>query len=159
MLLLLPLKSWDYSHIPGWVKNFNRKKMLNLDSETLELLPKGNDSHTLQVDKNKWFSKQKLNLWPVLARCLRIVESLSWKMFFTFICMCLSTRAPCSRSLQRPEVGIRSHRIGVIGGFELPCGCWELSLGSLQGQQVLLTAEHLSRPTILVLIEETTTRF
>jgi len=30
---------------------------------------------------------------------------------------------------------------GVTDGYELPCGCWELNLGPLEEQPVLLTAE------------------
>jgi hypothetical protein len=30
---------------------------------------------------------------------------------------------------------------GVIDGYELPCGCWELNLNPLEEQPVLLTTE------------------
>lgn len=40
--------------------------------------------------------------------------------------------------------GIRSPGTGVTNGCEPRCGCWELNLRPLQGQQGLLRAEHLS---------------
>jgi hypothetical protein len=36
-----------------------------------------------------------------------------------------------------PEEGIKS----LLDGHEPPCGCWELNLGPLKEQTVLLTAE------------------
>jgi hypothetical protein len=37
--------------------------------------------------------------------------------------------------------GILPHGIGVTGGCELPCGCWELNTDPLQEEQVLSSAE------------------
>jgi hypothetical protein len=37
--------------------------------------------------------------------------------------------------------GVRSSGTGVTDRCELPCGCWELNLGPLEEQPVLLTAE------------------
>jgi hypothetical protein len=34
----------------------------------------------------------------------------------------------------------------ITDGCKPPCGCWELDLGPLEEQPVLLTAEHLSSP-------------
>jgi hypothetical protein len=34
----------------------------------------------------------------------------------------------------------------IIYGCEPPCGCWELNLGSLEEQSVLLTAEPSLQP-------------
>lgn len=34
---------------------------------------------------------------------------------------------------------------GVVDGYKLLHGCWELGLGPLQQQTVLLTAEHRSK--------------
>jgi hypothetical protein len=42
---------------------------------------------------------------------------------------------------QKSEVGIGSSGTGIIDGYELLCGCWELNLGPLEEQQMLLTAE------------------
>lgn len=36
---------------------------------------------------------------------------------------------------------------GVMGGCEQLCGCWELNMGLLQKQQVLLTLKQSSSPT------------
>jgi hypothetical protein len=35
---------------------------------------------------------------------------------------------------------------GVTDNYELPCGCWELNHGSLEGQPVLLTSEPSFAP-------------
>jgi E3 ubiquitin-protein ligase NEDD4 len=37
--------------------------------------------------------------------------------------------------------GVKSPGTGVTDSCELPCGFWELNLGPLEKQQVLLTAE------------------
>ena len=37
--------------------------------------------------------------------------------------------------------GIRSPATGYLDSCELPCGCWELNLGPLEEQSVLLTTE------------------
>jgi hypothetical protein len=44
-----------------------------------------------------------------------------------------------------PEEGIRNPGPGAISSCEQLCGCWELNLGPLQEQQVLLLLHHLSR--------------
>jgi|UPI00001EB4E7 hypothetical protein len=48
-------------------------------------------------------------------------------------------------SSDTPEEGIRSH----YRGCESPCGGWELNLGPLEEQLVLLTSSHLSSPEFL----------
>ena len=35
---------------------------------------------------------------------------------------------------------------GVTDSFELPCGCWELNLGPLEEQPVLIDAEQSLQP-------------
>ena len=42
--------------------------------------------------------------------------------------------------------GIRSPGTGVTNSCELPCGCWDLNLGLLEEQPVLLTAEPSLQP-------------
>ena len=43
---------------------------------------------------------------------------------------------------------LQTHQKGasdpITDGCESPCGCWELNLGLLEEQSVLLTAEHSS---------------
>jgi hypothetical protein len=34
----------------------------------------------------------------------------------------------------------------ITGGYEPPCGCWELNSGSLEEQSVLLTTEPYLQP-------------
>jgi hypothetical protein len=34
----------------------------------------------------------------------------------------------------------------IIGGYKSPCGCWELNLGPLEEQPVLLTTETPLQP-------------
>lgn len=43
--------------------------------------------------------------------------------------------------LQRPEEVIGSLDIGITGGSELPCVCWELNMGILQEQPLVLISE------------------
>lgn len=43
--------------------------------------------------------------------------------------------------LKTSEEAIRSSRLGIIDGCELPCRWWEPNLASLQEKQVLLIAE------------------
>ena len=50
-----------------------------------------------------------------------------------------------------PEDSIRFPGNGVTDGCEMPCGCWELNLGPLQKQQVLLTSKSpLQAPHIFL---------
>ena len=53
-------------------------------------------------------------------------------------------------SSDTPEEGVGFHFI--TDGWEPPCGCWELNLGPLEEQSVLLTTEpSLQPPTVAVL--------
>lgn len=47
--------------------------------------------------------------------------------------------AMCMQCLQRPEEGIIVPGTGVTDGCEQPCESWELNLGLLEEQQVLLS--------------------
>jgi hypothetical protein len=40
----------------------------------------------------------------------------------------------------------RGHQIVVMDGCEPPCGCWDLNLGPLEEQSVLLTTEPSHQP-------------
>jgi len=42
--------------------------------------------------------------------------------------------------------GVRIPETGVTNSCELPCGCWKLSLGPLEEQPELLTAEPSLQP-------------
>lgn len=58
--------------------------------------------------------------------------------------LCASTRVCMSI---RPEEGVRSPGAGVTSDFELlGVGFWEPNSGSLQGQEVLVTAELFLQP-------------
>jgi hypothetical protein len=37
--------------------------------------------------------------------------------------------------------GVKSSGTGITNSWELPCGCWELNLGPLEEQLMLLTPE------------------
>jgi hypothetical protein len=52
----------------------------------------------------------------------------------------------------RAQKGIESPRTGLMGGCELSCGYWELNLGALQEQQVLLTDKLSLQPLVGILI-------
>jgi len=40
----------------------------------------------------------------------------------------------------------------IIGGYEPPCGCWELNSGPLEEQTVLLTSEPSLQPLMIIFI-------
>ena len=42
--------------------------------------------------------------------------------------------------------GVRSPGIGDTDSYEVPCGCWELNLGPLEGHPMLLTDEPSLQP-------------
>jgi hypothetical protein len=44
----------------------------------------------------------------------------------------------CFCCLQKLEKGTSSSGTGVTDSYELPCGCWELNLGLLEEQMVLV---------------------
>lgn len=53
----------------------------------------------------------------------------------------------CAWCMWRPEEGIGAPGTGVTGAAcKPPCGCWELSPGFLQEQQVLLTTKPAPQP-------------
>jgi hypothetical protein len=58
----------------------------------------------------------------------------------------VSTCVTYMQVLRELEDNIGSLGTGATDSCELPYGCWELSLGSLQDQQVLLTAEQSLQP-------------
>ena len=58
-------------------------------------------------------------------------------MFCLRACLC-TVCVPC---LHRLEEGVGSPGAGYTGGCEQPGGCWELALGSIEEQSVLLRAE------------------
>lgn len=45
------------------------------------------------------------------------------------------------RCLRRPKEDVGCLRVGVMGGSEPPCGCWESISCPLQEEPVLLTTE------------------
>jgi len=99
-----------------------------------------------------WFLRQSISLtvlilcrpgWPQTHLPLPPEH---WNYLFyvygCFICMYICT----------PEKGIRFHRTTVIDGCEPPCGCWELNLGPLEKQSVLLTPEPSLQPSLSIFI-------
>lgn len=101
------------------------------------------------------------------ALCLNLVWRAShccgWTFLFCFMYMSVFLNVcGCTRS---PEEGIgfppSTHGTGVKNGCELLCGCWELTLGPLEGKPVLLTTEpapvwrnlhRLSLPQSIILV-------
>ena len=55
-----------------------------------------------------------------------------------FVCVCISSYD--IPRVCRSEESRSSPETGVTGCYELPRGCWEVNLGPLQEQSVLLTA-------------------
>lgn len=76
---------------------------------------------------------------PFLSTCPSFKTSLRFSL-----CVCLC--AYVGIFPWRPEEDIRYPRVGVTGGRELPCGCWQPGLGLLQEQQVIVTAEMSLQP-------------
>lgn len=99
------------------------------------------------INKDKYFWcrenwKNFLNLCNRKNELLRKAEV----FIFNFYFMCMSTMPACAYVQQvcaqcpwRSQGGTRS--------LKLECGCWELNPRLLQGQHMLLTAEHLSSPS------------
>jgi hypothetical protein len=52
----------------------------------------------------------------------------------------------------RPDKGFTCPGIEVTDSYELVCGCWDLNLGPLGGQQVLLTAQSCLHSLFVVLL-------
>lgn len=53
------------------------------------------------------------------------------------------------------EEGVGSPGTGIAGGYEVPCGCWEVNLSPLEQQPVLLTTEpslHLQNHILKIII-------
>lgn len=70
-----------------------------------------------------------------------------------YVCMYVSM---CVHSIHpwlpgRSEEGVRSSGSGVWDGSEPPHKCWEMNLGPLQKQKMLLTTEPSIAPVILLL--------
>jgi hypothetical protein len=59
---------------------------------------------------------------------------------------CISVHHMCAWCLRRSGEDMISSVTGVTNDCELPCGCWELSLNSLQEQPVLYPLDHLPIP-------------
>jgi hypothetical protein len=53
-------------------------------------------------------------------------------------------------SSDAPEEGVKSH-YGITGGYEPPCGCWDLNSGPSEKQSVLLPTEPSLQLPILSL--------
>ncbi|EDL00481.1 mCG113792, isoform CRA_a, partial [Mus musculus] len=61
---------------------------------------------------------------------------------FLLLCSCFKILSVCiTRGSLETRRGLRVAGIAEIDGCELPCRCWELNLGPLEEQQVLLTTE------------------
>lgn len=54
----------------------------------------------------------------------------------------------CMHYLKRPEEGDRFPETGIVAGSKMPCGFWDSSKESLEGQLVLFTAEESLQPHV-----------
>lgn len=59
---------------------------------------------------------------------------------YNFTCMYVCVPQACTMN-QKSEKGIRYPGTEVTDSCELPDGCWEVNLGPLPEQQLLLTAK------------------
>ena len=64
-----------------------------------------------------------------------------------FVCLCVCELFVCLV----PVEAIRSLGTGVTDSCEQPCGCWELNLGPLEEQEMLLTTEPSLQTQNLIL--------
>jgi hypothetical protein len=69
-------------------------------------------------------------------------------VFYVYQCLlaCMYVNHVCAWYLQRPLESTGSLGTGVMDDWELPCGHWELNLGPLQEQHLLLTSESSLQP-------------
>ena len=80
--------------------------------------------------------------------------------FLIYLCVygcfaCMYVCVLCMWCLWRPEEGVEPSGTGFTDGCEPPYESWELNLGPLQEQQVLLEAEPSLPPNIYLLKEFT----
>ena len=78
-------------------------------------------------------------------------EKLLFKKKDLFIYLFIICKLHCSylQTLQKMESDL------VMDGCEPPCGCWELNLGPLEEQSVLLTAEPSLQPPCAKILKAT----
>ena len=87
---------------------------------------------------------QVLRVSTCLRACMQVLKV---SMCVTCVhALRVSTCVTYMQVLRELEDNIGSLGTGVTDSCELPYRCWELSLGSLQDQQVLLTAEQSLQP-------------
>lgn len=74
---------------------------------------------------------------------LVVVHMTTIYLFVFIFCIGCSAHmlAHCKPYLHTPEEDFRSPGIGITEDYKLSCGFWELNLGPLQEQTVLLTSE------------------
>ena len=65
-------------------------------------------------------------------------------LFCLYVCLCTT----CMSEAKEASKFIRSLGTRITDGCELPYGCWELNLGPLEEQPVLLTTVTLSLKVI-----------
>lgn len=68
------------------------------------------------------------------------------------MCMGVPCACVCRLCLQKTQEGIGPLEIGVTDGCDLTWEFWELNLGPLEEQQVLLTTEPSHQPHNLTLL-------
>lgn len=62
--------------------------------------------------------------------------------------VCMYVHHMCAWSLKRPEEGLRSPGTVLQDDCKPPCRCWKLNLGTLEEQQVFITAEPFFQPLV-----------
>lgn len=143
------LRSSEYSlqspQVPhGWPPHWTQKlRLLGMYHNVWQL--RGDSmqdyicKHTVKVLEKKFQTSKEQTCgaeWNCMHSRLLIPCSEHWCLP---ACMSMYHMYACCP--QRPEQGLRSPGIGVGDSCELPCACWELNLGPLGKQLMLLTAE------------------
>lgn len=86
---------------------------------------------------------QRGQLWEVFVTAFVYnINSLIFNFFILFTCAC---------ACESQKGGVGSPGAGVTDGCEPPCRYWNVNLGPLKDQQLLLTTETSVWPPVLIL--------
>ena len=99
-----------------------------------------------------WLTEGSFHKYPRAVHCALVFfpPKIYLFLFYVYECFpaCMSVYHIPAQCPGRPEEGIRSPGTGAVDGCELPCGCWELNVGPLQGQPQLSYWTNSAVPTL-----------
>jgi hypothetical protein len=94
----------------------------------------------------------------LLLNCIPNIFCSNSLIYFRYIDVlpaCMSMYHVHARYPQRQEESIESLGVETRDSCESPCGCWELNLGLLEEQPVLLTIELFPPTPLFTLLRQT----